>query len=120
MMSRIALLAAGLVATLALAAPIGATSSVTKLTGTVGPGFTISLKKGTAKVKTLRAGTYKITVSDKSKIHDFHLMGPGVNKVITTTPFKGMKTVTVKLKKGTYKYICDPHATVMKGSFKVT
>jgi plastocyanin len=31
-----------------------------------------------------------------------------------------MKTVTVKLKKGTYKYICDPHATVMKGSFKVT
>src|SRR6476660_9223983 len=120
MMPRIALLAAGLVATLALAAPIGATSSVTKLTGTVGPGFTISLKKGTAKVKTLRAGTYKITVSDKSNIHDFHLMGPGVNKVITTTPFTGTKTVTVKLKKGTYKYLCDPHATIMKGSFKVT
>ncbi len=31
---------------LALAAPIGAASSVTKLTGTVGPGFTITLKKG--------------------------------------------------------------------------
>jgi Copper binding proteins, plastocyanin/azurin family len=119
-MSRIALLAAGLVATLALAAPIGATSSVTKLTGTVGPGFTITLKKGTAKVKTLKAGTYKITVNDKSNIHDFHVMGPGVNKVITTTPFKGTKTVTVKLKKGTYRYVCDPHASVMKGSFKVT
>jgi len=26
----------------------------------------------------------------------------------------------VKLKKGTYKYVCDPHASVMKGSFKVT
>jgi len=119
-MNRIALLAAGLLVTLVLAAPIGATSSVTKLTGTVGPGFTITLKKGTAKVKTLKAGSYKITVNDKSNIHDFHLSGPGLNKIITTTPFKGTKTVTVKLKKGTYKYICDPHATVMKGSFKVT
>ena len=98
-MTRIALLAAGLLVMLVLAAPIGATSSVTKLTGTVGPGFTITLKKGTAKVKTLKPGSYKI---------------------ITTTPFKGTKTVTVKLKKGTYKYICDPHATVMKASFKVT
>jgi plastocyanin len=118
-MSRIALVAAGLVAALALAAPIGATSSVTKLTGTVGPGFTITLK-GTAKVKTLKAGSYKITVNDKSNIHDFHLTGPGVNKIITTTPFKGTKSVTVKLKKGTYRYVCDPHATIMKGSFKVT
>ena len=119
-MSRIALLAAGLVATLALAGPIGASSNVTKLTGTVGPGFTITLKKGAAKVKTLKAGTYKITVNDKSNIHDFHLMGPGVNKMITGTPFKGTKTVTVKLKKGTYRYVCDPHASAMKGSFKVT
>src|SRR6476659_4546563 len=119
-MTRIALLAAGLLVTLVLAAPIEATSSVTKLTGTVGPGFTITLKKGTAKVKTLKAGSYKITVNDKSNIHGFHLMATGVNKIITTTPFKGTKTVTVKLKKGTYKYICDPHATIMKGSFKVT
>ncbi|HEY1318043.1 MAG TPA: plastocyanin/azurin family copper-binding protein [Gaiella sp.] len=119
-MSRIALAAAGLVAALALAAPIGATSSATKLNGTVGPGFTITLKKGTAKVKTLRHGKYTITVNDKSNIHDFHLKGPGVNKVITTTPFKGKKTVTVTLKKGTYRYVCDPHAAQMKGSFKVT
>ena len=88
-MSRISLLAAGLVAALALAAPIGATSSVTKLTGTVGPGFTITLKKGTAKVKTLKAGTYKITVNDKSNIHNFHLKGPGVNKMITTHAVQG-------------------------------
>ena len=76
-MSRIALFAAGLLATLALAAPLGAATSVTKLTGTVGPGFTITLKKGTTKVKTLKPGTYKITVNDKSNIHDFHLTGPG-------------------------------------------
>jgi plastocyanin len=120
MMSRIALLAAGLVAGLALAAPVGAMGP-TKLTGTVGPGFTISLKKGGVKVKTLKAGKYTITVNDKSKIHDFHLSGPGLNKVITTTPFKGTKTVTVTFKKGkTYRYVCDPHAATMKGSFKIT
>ena len=117
-MTRIALLAAGLVATLALAAPLGASTSVTKLTGTVGPGFTITLKKGTTKVRTLKPGTYKITVTDKSSIHDFHLTGPGVNKMITTISFKGTKTVTVKLKKGKYTYKCDPHPT-MVGRFTV-
>ena len=117
-MSRIALFAAGLLATLALAAPLGAATSVTKLTGTVGPGFTITLKKGTAKVKTLKPGTYKITVNDKSNIHDFHLTGPGVNKMITTISFKGTKSVTVKLKKGKYTYRCDPHPT-MVGHFTV-
>ena len=117
-MSRIALFAAGLLATLALAAPLGAATRVTKLTGTVGPGFTITLKKGTAKVKTLKPGSYKITVNDKSNIHDFHLTGPGVNKMITTISFKGTKSVTVKLKKGKYTYRCDPHPT-MVGHFTV-
>jgi plastocyanin len=118
-MSRIALFAAGLVAMLALAAPISAMGP-TKLVGTVGPGFTITLKKGGVKVKTLKAGRYTITVNDKSNIHDFHLKGPGVNKVITTVGFKGTKTITVRLAKGTYRYVCDPHASTMKGSFRVT
>jgi plastocyanin len=44
-----------------------------------------------------------------------------VNKIITSTPFKGTKTVTVTFKKGkTYRYVCDPHAATMKGSFRVT
>ena len=44
-----------------------------------------------------------------------------MNKVITTVPFVGKKTVTVTLKKGTYTYQCDPHAcSGMKGTFKVT
>src|SRR5512133_1317831 len=109
-MSRIALLAAGLVAMLALAAPSGAMGP-TKLKGTVGPGFTISLKKGTAKVKTLKPGKYTITVADKSNIHNFHIKGPGVNKKITSVAFVGTKTVTVTLKKGKYTYVCDPHAS---------
>ena len=28
-------------------------------------------------------------------------------------------TVVVKVKKGVYKFVCDPHASTMKGSFKV-
>jgi plastocyanin len=70
-------------------------------------------------VSSLKAGTYKIVVSDKSSIHNFHLTGPGVNKT-TSVGATGSKTWTVKLKKGTYKYVCDPHKTIMKGSFKVT
>lgn len=118
-MSRILYLIAGLIAALAVAAPTFAGMSATKLTGTVGPGFTISLKKGTAKVTTLRAGRYTITVQDKSKIHDFVVKGPGLNKQITGVPFVGRKTVTVSLKKGRYTYVCAPHTASMKGSFTV-
>jgi plastocyanin len=97
-----------------------AQSSSTALTGTVGPGFTIKLVKGGAKVRSLKPGSYRITVSDKASVHDFHLFGPGLNKVITSVPFKGTKTVTVTLKSGSYTYQCDPHAAAgMKGTFTV-
>ena len=32
---------------------------------------------------------------------------------------KGDQTWTVTFKKGTYKFVCDPHSSQMKGSFKV-
>ena len=105
------------VAVPALAAPSRAAKE--RLTGTVGPGFTISLKYEGEKVKKLDPGTYVLAVNDKSSIHDFHLMGPGVNKVVTAVSFTGTKTVTVKLKKGTYTYQCDPHSTAMRGTFTV-
>ncbi len=88
------------VASLALAAPTFAEAAATPLTGTVGPGFTITLAKGGKKVTSLKAGSYSIKVTDKAAIHDFHLLGPGVNKVITTVPFEGTKTVTVTLDEG--------------------
>jgi plastocyanin len=40
--------------------------------------------------------------------------------VKTSVGATGNKTFTVTLKKGTYKFVCDPHASAMKGSFKVT
>ena len=108
-------------ATTALA--IGLTSvtadAATTLQGTVGPGFTITLKKSGHKVSRLRHGTYKIRISDRSNIHNFHLTGPGVNKK-TSVPATGSTTWTVRLRRGTYRYVCDPHASQMKGSFRVT
>jgi len=109
---------AGLAA-LALTSSAGA-AAPTKLVGTVGPGFTITLKKAARPVRLLTPGRYSITVADKSNIHNFHLKGPGLNKEITTVGFVGTKTVIVALRKGTYTFVCDPHSTSMKGSFKVS
>ena len=76
-MSRIRILLAAAVVALIAAAPItaGPAMSPAKLTGTVGPGFTITLKKGGAKVRTLKAGRYTFVVTDKSNIHDYRLKG---------------------------------------------
>jgi plastocyanin len=112
-------LAALVVSALVAASALGASTAVRTLYGKTGPGFTISLKnKAGKRVKTLKAGTYTIKVSDKSSIHNFHLKGPGVNKK-TTVSFIGMKTWKVKLTKGTYKYKCDIHFTIMHGKFTV-
>lgn len=115
-MKRIALvLAVGV----ALGAGGTAGAATPKLTGTVGPGFTISLKSGGKVVKSVKAGTYTVVVGDKSNIHNFRLEGPGVNKAITTVGATGTKTATVTLKKGTYRFLCEPHASSMTGTFKV-
>ena len=114
-MSRIRIAAAA--GTAALVAAVGAGSALAAtpvLKGTDGPGFTITFSKGSVK-----AGKYKIVISDKSDIHNFHLTGPGFNKA-TSVSATGTTTWAVTLKKGTYKYVCDPHASSMKGSFKVT
>ena len=105
-----------LAAALAVPAALAATPT---LNGTVGPGFTITLTQGGKKVTKLKPGTYVFKIADKSTIHDFHLTGPGVNKK-TTTVGQGTTTWKLTLKKGTYKYVCDPHASFMHGAFTVT
>jgi hypothetical protein len=102
----------------ALAAP-SALAAGNTLNGTVGPGFTISLTQGGKHVSKLKAGTYTIVVADKAAIHDFHLSGPGVDKK-TSVGGQGTTTWKLTLKKGTYHYQCDPHATMMNGSFSVS
>jgi plastocyanin len=96
-------------------------SGSAELEGEVGPGFEIEVKQHGEDAESVSAGTYTLKVEDKSDIHNFHLIGPGLDKVVTEVPFKGEKTVTVTLKKGTYTYQCDPHASGgMKGTFEVT
>jgi plastocyanin len=73
-----------------LAAP-RAGAAAPELQGTVGPDFSIHLKQGGRLVKSLRAGTYLLTVT----------------------------TLKVKLRPGRYSYVCDPHHTIMHGSFTV-
>ena len=119
-MSRLTL-ASLIAAMLAAATFLGtAAASTGKLEGTVGPGFKIEVEKSGKDVKTLKAGMYRIKVEDKATIHNFHLIGPGLNKK-TTVPFEGTQTWTIRLKPGRYTYQCDPHAaTGMKGHFTVT
>jgi hypothetical protein len=97
------------------------TLAAPKLNGTIGPGFTISLKNAHGKkVATLKHGKYTFIVGDKSSIHNFTLNGPGAkNKMITGTGFVGTKTVTLMLKKGTYRFYCTVHPTIT-GTFKVS
>jgi plastocyanin len=110
-----------LIALLALAVAVPANAATPTLTGTVGPGFTITLKKAGAKVTSLKRGTYKFVISDKSSMHNFRLKGPnGYNKQLTGLSYTGTKTYTITLKPGTWRFVCDPHALTMKGSFKVT
>jgi plastocyanin len=119
--SRIRFLVLAAFAAAALATSSSGTAAAPKtVNGSVGPGFTISLSMQGKKVSTLKAGqTYRFVISDQSDIHDFHLMGPGLDRVLTSVDFTGTKSFVLKLKKGSYKFRCDPHAPIMHGSFRV-
>ena len=99
--------------------PTHAQTTVTTLQGTVGPGYTITLKKGSTVVRSLKRGKYTIAIRDRSQEHNFHLRGP-VSRTFSSIGWTGSKTVTVTLKAGRYTYVCDPHADEMRGGFRVT
>ena len=116
-MTRVRLVVLAALAALVLALPA---HSATRLTAVVGPGFNITLKTASGmKVTKLKAGSYTITVKDRSNIHNFALKGPGVSKD-SGILFVGTKTWTVRLKAGKYTFVCTPHVSSMKGSFTVS
>lgn len=116
----IAAVAASAVALVIVTASLGGSTAAPALRGSVGPGFTIKLTKAGKVVKTLRAGTYRLTVSDRSAQHNFVLERErGAERVVTSVPFVGTKTVTIKLSNGSWKVYCDPHAAVMVARFSV-
>jgi plastocyanin len=121
-MTRTRSLLISAVAAAALAAPVsGSTAAAKPVHGTVGPGFTIGLTMQGKKVTRLKAGTaYRFVISDRSGSHDFRLSGPGLNRVLTGVAFVGTKSFVLKLKKGSYRFVCDPHAGFMRGGFRVS
>jgi hypothetical protein len=102
-------------ATAALVSPrAGAHVVDGSLSGSVGPGFTISMS-----ASSVTAGNYTINVTDSSSMHNFHFSGPGVDK---STSINGMGSTSwsVTLQAGTYSFQCDAHPDSMNGSLSVT
>jgi hypothetical protein len=88
------------------------------LTATVGPRRTITLRDAGRKVTTLAAGPVVVTVSDRSKVDNFHLTGAGVNRK-TGIAFRGKATWKLTLQAGRYTYRSDKHKA-LRGAFTVT
>jgi plastocyanin len=94
--------------------------AVTKLTLTVGPAATIVLSNPAGKrVTAVRAGTYSITVRDRSKVHNAHLVGKGVNRK-SGLAATGTLTWKVKLSAGLLRFFSDRSPKTVKGSIKIT
>ena len=72
--------------------------------------------------KTLKAGTYRFRYVNRSGIgHNLRFLKSASTPRRTTPIFtSGSRTVKVTLKKGTARYECTPHKTMMKGTIKVT
>jgi hypothetical protein len=108
----------------ALLAALGLPSAVAqadnpRLVAVVGTNdaFVISLRDASGNLVThLEPGTYDIAVSDRSETHNFHLKGPGVDQ---STPIgeKHETTWSVTIGIGRYGYVCDAHASAMRGFF---
>jgi plastocyanin len=91
----------------------------TRLSARVGPRASITLTNAAGKrALRLKAGRYRITVRDVSGAHNFHLVGPSVNRK-TGVAFKGTATWTVTLTAGRYTYRSD-RSKKLKGTLMVT
>jgi hypothetical protein len=94
-------------------------AALPKLLATVGPRNTIVLRSATgAALKTLKARTYSISVRDRSKLHNFHLVGKGVNRK-SGLAATGTLTWKVKLSAGVLRFFSDRSPSTVKGSVRV-
>jgi hypothetical protein len=91
-----------------------------KLLATVGPKATISLRNAAGRaIRTLKRGTYSIVVRDRTKAHNFHLVGKGVNRKTGVAAVR-TTTWTVKLQAGVLRFYSDKAPKTVKGSVRVT
>jgi hypothetical protein len=84
----------------------GATASPAELYANVGRDTRVLLSTPTSRVIRLPVGTYVVTVTDRSSVGNFHLVGVGLNKR-TPMRFVGRTTWTLRLRPGTYTYFSD-------------
>jgi len=103
----------------ALGGPAAADNPVLQARVGENDSFAITLADASgAKVTHLAPGDYTIHVNDMSDMHNFDLTGPGVSKSTGVSDI-GEQTWNLTFTNGTYKFVCDVHATSMKGQFTV-
>jgi len=119
-----AVLALAVTAAVLVASAAARPAGIKTLTGVVGKNdaYTISLVDSSGKkVTKIAAGTYKLVIHDDSAIHNYELDGPhGKSWTFTSVPFKGTKTLTLKLVAGKYKAYCSAHESEMFQHFTVS
>jgi plastocyanin len=90
-----------------------------KLTLTVGPAASIALTNSAGKrVSTVKPGSYSILVRDRSKVHNAHLVGKGVQRK-SGLAATGNVTWKVTLAPGVLRYYSDRSPKTVKGSVTV-
>ena len=91
-----------------------------KLTLTVGPAATIVFGNAAGKrIASVKAGNYTITVRDRSKLHNAHLLGKGVNRK-SGLAATGTLTWKVRLSAGVLRFFSDRTPSKVRGSIRVT
>ncbi len=90
-----------------------------KIVATVGPRATITLRNAKGgHLHGLKAGRYTIVVRDRSKVHNVHLTGAGINRK-TAAAGTGTFTWQVRLRKGTLRFFSDTSPAKLKGSVRI-
>jgi len=120
-MSRAPRIVLGLGAATAFLAPAGPAMAAT-FYGSVGPGMTITLKRGNGNdVTSVAPGRHTFVIRDRSTAHNFVLLRGQTELRRTGVEFRGKRTWTVRIRRGArYRYHCSTHPTAMRGSFRVT
>jgi hypothetical protein len=92
------------------------------LIGTVGRSGSVSLLSARGrKVARVIAGSYLITVEDRSPEHGFRLIGPRRTPLrVSGKSYVGTVRRRVKLVRGTYRYANGPGSAASQGTFAVT
>jgi plastocyanin len=114
---RIALLAA--VALAALASPTAALAQE-RLIATVGTNdahvITLTHPNGSP-VADIPAGTYTIEVRDRSRMHNFRLSGPGVERRTDVEEIRTETWVVTFRDQSVYTFLCESHPAEMRDTF---